>query len=64
MIASTFETLLGLGGIAGVLFFICCAVLGLAAVIMPIVVIIMHIQLHAVRNTLASMEHMMRHGIK
>lgn len=62
MIASI-ETIVGVGGLIGVLFFIGCAILGLAAIIMPLVVIFMHIQLHAVRNTLASMEHMMRHGI-
>ena len=64
MIASTLETALGLGSLAGILFFIGCAILGIAAVIMPIVVIFMHLQLHAIKNTLASMEHMMRHGIK
>jgi len=63
MIASTVETALGLGSLAGILFFIACAILGIAAVIMPIVVILMHLQLHAIKNTLASMEHMMRHGI-
>lgn len=56
------ETFAGLSGIAGILFFIACLILGLAAVIMPIVVLIMHCQLAAVRDTLASMERMMRHG--
>lgn len=62
MIAYTLESILGLGGILGFLFLLACAILGIAAIIMPIVVLIMHRQLDQVARTLAAMEWMMRNG--
>lgn len=62
MIAYTLESILGIGGLLGFLFLLACAILGIAAIIMPIVVLIMHRQLDQVARTLAAMEWMMRNG--
>jgi len=62
MIASTLDTLLGAGGVVGILFLFVCAVLGIAAVLMPLVVIMIHSRLDKCYRTLAAMEDMMRNG--
>ena len=62
MIASTLDTLLGAGGVVGILFLFACLVLGAAAVIMPLVVIMIHNRLDKCYRTLAAMEDMMRNG--
>ena len=54
------DTLLGAGGIVGILFLFVCAVLGIAAVLMPLVVIMIHSRLDKCYRTLAAMEDMIR----
>ena len=51
-----------LTGIVGDLFLLICAVLILAAVLMPIFVFVICGHCERMRKTLDAMEHMMRHG--
>jgi len=62
MIASSLETFLGVGGLLGVLFMLACAILGIAALIMPIVVLIISSRVDKIAKTLEAMEWMMRNG--
>lgn len=62
MIASTLENLIGVGGVIGFLFLLVCLVFSVAAIIMPIVVLLIHQRTAEIARTLAAMEWMMRNG--
>ena len=56
------ETFGGLSAILAVLFFLACVILGIAALIMPIVVFYIHRRTEEIAKILSSMEDMMRNG--
>jgi ABC-type tungstate transport system substrate-binding protein len=56
------ETFLGYSGVVGFLFFLGFVILGVAAILMPIIVIFIHGRTSKIAKTLASMEDMMRNG--
>lgn len=56
------ETFAGLSGIVGILFFLACAILAIAALIMPIVVFFIYRRTEELAKILSSMEDMMRNG--
>ena len=56
------ETFAGLSGILAGLFFIACAILGIAALIQPIVVFFIYRRTEELTKILSAMEDMMRNG--
>lgn len=56
------DTFLGLSGAAAFLMLFVCAVLTIAAIMMPLVVIFIHGKACKIAKTLAAMEDMMRNG--
>tara|TARA_R110000868_G_scaffold177858_2_gene417009 strand:+ start:196 stop:378 length:183 start_codon:yes stop_codon:yes gene_type:complete len=56
------ETFGGLSAILAVLFFLACVILGIAALIMPIVVFYIYRRTEEIAKILSSMEDMMRNG--
>ena len=62
MIASSLEAFLGLGGLLGFIILLAFAILGLAALIMPIVVFFIYRRTEELARILSSMEDMMRNG--
>ena len=59
---SPLESAPGVTDVIGLLFLIACVVIGTAAIILPIVVILIHSRVNRIAKTLEHMASMMRNG--